>query len=199
MNDSLCLWVLEHLDQPLDFVLVYCILLLDCRKRCSRCSVTHCVVASFNNEFSNRLMVPMMILRLGFEDLADQIASSLLSTTRGTLGVNANLLTGAHPGFSYIPLSQCKLQAVCCGDRRHVTVFGKIASLSLERTSNSTKMPYFEGVSQYSVYGAILGLVKIAWNFSYTMSISHWVHGCEEYLLFSTLEACSSWNESMSY
>ena len=56
----------------------------------------------------------------------------------------------APPVFSFIPLSQCKLQVVCCGERLHVTVFGKIASLSLERASNFTSMQYFEGVSKYS-------------------------------------------------
>ena len=39
----------------------------------------------------------------------------------------------AHPQFSYIPLSQCKPQAVCCRERLHVTVFGKIAINSLGR------------------------------------------------------------------
>ena len=60
---------------------------------------------------------------------------------------------GAPPVFSVIPLSQCKLQIVCCGERLHVTVFGKIASLSLEsleRASNCTKIQDFESVSRYS-------------------------------------------------
>ena len=53
--------------------------------------------------------------------------------------------------FSYIPLSQCKLQAECCSERLHVTVSGKIASLSLEGASNCI---------QVFVYGAILGFVR---------------------------------------
>ena len=52
--------------------------------------------------------------------------------------------------FSYISLSQCKLHAVCCGERLHVTVSGTFASLSLVRASNCTNIPYFEGVSKYS-------------------------------------------------
>ena len=56
----------------------------------------------------------------------------------------------AHPEFSYIPSSQCKLQVVCCTERPHVTAYGKIASLSLERASNCTNILYFESVSKYS-------------------------------------------------
>ena len=33
------------------------------------------------------MMVPKMILRLGFVDLVDHIASSIFSTTHGILGV----------------------------------------------------------------------------------------------------------------
>ena len=60
-------------------ILYACILLLDCRKRYSRDSVIHCVVASFTVTFSNRLMVPKMTLRLGFVDLVDHIASSIVA------------------------------------------------------------------------------------------------------------------------
>ena len=59
------------------------------------------------------------------------------------------LLGRAPPSFSYIPLTQCKLQAVCCGERLHVAVFGKIANLSLERASDCTEIPYFESGSMY--------------------------------------------------
>ena len=34
-------------------------------------------------------------------------------------------------------------------ERLHVTVFGNVASLSLDRASNCTKIQYFEGVSKY--------------------------------------------------
>ena len=47
----LMLWVLELLDQLLDFVLACCILLLDCRKRYSRYSVIHSFVTSFTVTF----------------------------------------------------------------------------------------------------------------------------------------------------
>ena len=90
--------VLELLDHPLDFVLACCTLLLDCRKRV--------------RNFSSRLMVPKMILRLGFVDLADHIASSIL-TRLVALSELSEPSGGAHPKFSYIPLSQCKRQAVC--------------------------------------------------------------------------------------
>ena len=93
-------------------------------------------------------MVPKMILRLGFLDLVDHVASLIL----GRLVAFSELSApsgGAPPEFSYIPFSQCKLQAVCCRERLHVTFFGKIAIL-LERASHCTKILYFEGVSKYS-------------------------------------------------
>ena len=43
--------VLELLEKLLDFVLAYCVLLLDCRKRCSRFSAIHGVVTSFPETF----------------------------------------------------------------------------------------------------------------------------------------------------
>ena len=84
-------------------------------------------------------MVPKMILRLGFVDLVDHIASSILAR-RVALPELSEPSGGAHPVFSYIPLSQCKLQAVCCAERLHVTVSGAIADLSLGRASNCTKI-----------------------------------------------------------
>ena len=121
--------VLELLDQPLDFVLACCILLLDCRKRYSRYSVVHGVVTSFTVIL--RIAWSKMIFRLGFVDLVDRIAESSEPFGR------------APPVFSYIPLSQCKSQAVCCRERPRVTVFGQTASLSLERASIRTKIQYF--------------------------------------------------------
>ena len=55
----------------------------------------------------------------------------------------------APPEFSYIPLSQCKLQEVCCGERLRVIVFDKIAILSSERALNCSKTLYFDEVSKY--------------------------------------------------
>ena len=71
--------------------------------------------------FSNRLMVPKTILLLGFVDRVDHIASSI----RARLVVLSELSapsSSAHPKFSYISLSQCKLQTMCCRERLHVTV-----------------------------------------------------------------------------
>ena len=130
--------VLELLDQPFDFVLACCILRLDCRKRYSRYSVIHGVVTRFHRNFSNRSMVPKMILLLGFVDLVDHIASSIWVQPVTILELSEP--SGrAPPEFPYIPLSQCKLQTVCCRERLHVTVSVKFASLSLERPSNCTK------------------------------------------------------------
>ena len=97
----------------------------------------------------------------------------------------------AHSVSSYIPLSQCKLQVVCCRERLHVTVFGKIASLSLERASHGTNILYSEGVSSILVWRD-RWLLKIAWSFSHAIYVSHRVHCSEEYCLSSSLEAFSS-------
>ena len=147
--------VLELLDQLLDLVLACCILLLDCRKRYSRDSVIHGVVTRFPRNFSNRSVVPKMILRLGFVDHVDHVASSI-SARLVALSVLSEHSGRAHPEFSCIPLCQCKLQTVCCRERLHVTVSGEIASLSLERASNGTKLQYFEGVSKYSCMARFL-------------------------------------------
>ena len=90
-----------------------------------------------------------MILRLGFGDLFDHITSSILARLVA-LSESSEPSGRAHPEFSYMPLSQCKLQAVCCRERLHVTVFGKIGDLSLGRASICTKIQSFEGVSKYS-------------------------------------------------
>ena len=76
-------------------------------------------------------MVPKMILLLDIVDIVDHIASSNLARLVALSELSARS-GGAYPEFSYIPLSQCKLQFVCCRERLHVTVFGKIESLSLE-------------------------------------------------------------------
>ena len=116
------------------------VLQLVCNQRCCyRCP----------NNFSNRSMVPEMIMRLGFVDLVDHIASSIW-VRHVVLSEVSELFGRAHHEFSYLPLSQCKLQVVCCGERLHVTVFGKIASLSLERASNCTNILHLESVSKYS-------------------------------------------------
>ena len=72
----LMLVVFELLEQLLDLVLAFCILLLDCRKRCSRYCVVHCCY-EFPRNFPNRLMVPKMTLRLGLVDLVDRCANSI--------------------------------------------------------------------------------------------------------------------------
>ena len=138
----------QLLDQPLDFGLACCVLLLDCRKELQNCcDPRYCY--RFLRNFSNRSMVPKMILLLGFVDLADHIASSFVARLVALSELSAP--SGrAHPEFSFIPVSQNKLQAMCCRERLHVTVSGKIADLSLGRASNCTNILYIEGVSKYS-------------------------------------------------
>ena len=136
--------VLELLRPPFDFALAARlqkeVLQILCDLRCCY---------KFHRNFSNRSMVPKMILLLGFVDLVSHIASSISARLVALPELRA--LSGrTPPEFSYIPLSQCKLQAVCCRERLDVTVSCKIASLSLERASNCTNILYFEGVSKYS-------------------------------------------------
>ena len=141
--------VLELLDQLLDLVLSCCILLLDCRKRSTRYPAIHGAFCKFSRNFSNRSMVPKMILRLGFVDLVAHIASSILAR-HVALSELSKPSGRAHPVFSHIPHSRCKLQVVCCRERLHVTVFGKTAGLSLEQGLICTKILYYESVSKYS-------------------------------------------------
>ena len=86
--------VLELLGQPLDFVLACC-----------------STVYKFPLTFSDRSMVPKMILRLGFVDLVDHISSSILARLVA-LSELSEPSGGARPEFSYVPLSLCKLQTV---------------------------------------------------------------------------------------
>ena len=58
---------------------------------------------------------------------------------------------------------------------------------------------YFEGVSKYSFYGAILGYVKSRGVSPHTMSTLHRIHCSEEHSLSSSFDAFSSWNQSISY
>ena len=65
-----------------------------------------------------------MILRLGFVDLVYRVASSILARLVA-LSEFSEPSGRAHPVFSYVPLSQCKLPAVYCRERQHVTELGK--------------------------------------------------------------------------
>ena len=78
------------------------VLLIFCDPRCCY---------RFPRNFSSRLMVPKMILRLDFADLTDHTSSSILARLVALLEFSEN--SGrAHPKFSYVQLSQCKLHAV---------------------------------------------------------------------------------------
>ena len=106
------------------------------------------LLLGFRNS-SNRLMGPKMIFLLGFVDHVDRIATSIWGQLVALLE-SSEPYGRARPEFSYIPLSQCKPRAVCCGERLHVTVFGKIADLSLEHASNCSNIQYFDFVSKNS-------------------------------------------------
>ena len=103
-------------------------------------------------------MVPKMILRLGSVDLADHIASSIVA--RLVVLSELSAPSGRAPSeFSYIPLSQCKLQAVCCRERLHVTVSGKNCKPFLSELQIA---PMYCILTRFpsTLYGAILGFVK---------------------------------------
>ena len=119
------------------------------RRRCSR----------FHSNSSNRSVGPKMILRRGFVDLVDLIAISIWVQPVAILEFSEPF-GRAPPVFSYTPLSQCKLQAVCCRERLHVTVSGKIASLSLWASFKLHENTVFWRRFQVFLYGAILGFVK---------------------------------------
>ena len=131
------------------------------------------VVCRFPRNFSNRLMVSKMILRLGFVDLVDHIASSVLARLVALSELNEPS-GGAHLVSSYVPLSQCKRQVVCCRERLHVTALGKIASLSLERNFKLLHQKY----RILKAFSSILvwrdpWFCQIAWSSSHTAYVFH--------------------------
>ena len=76
-KDSFHLW---FSNSSINFLPLFSRVVPSCstaERRYSRNSVVHSVVTSFSRNFSNRLMVPKMILRLGFVNLVDRIASSI--------------------------------------------------------------------------------------------------------------------------
>ena len=148
MNDSFCLWFSNFSINLLTLFsrIVFC---CSTAERGTPGILWSTVLLQISPVTSNRSMVAKMILRHGFVDLVDHIASSIVA--RLVAFSELSEPSGrAHPEFSYMPLSQCKLQAVCCRERLHVTVSGKIQGLSLGRVSNCTNILYFEGVSKYS-------------------------------------------------
>ena len=105
----------------------------------------------------------------------------------------------AHPLFSCIPLPQCNLQVVCSGERLHVTVFGKTASLSLERASNCTCLLY-SGRKRFQVfmYGVILGFVKSHGVSPIQYSSSIGLTIVKNTAFLPLLRLFSSWDQSVS-
>ena len=126
-------------------------------------STLHCARAPPRN-LSNRSMVPKMILRLGFVDLVDHIASSI-RVQPVALPELSEPSGRAQPEFSYVPLTQCQLLAVCCRGRLHVIVSDKLQSSLLSELQNAPKQS-FEDVSKYSCMARSL-IRKIAWSFTH--------------------------------
>ena len=75
-------------------------------------------------------MGPKMILRLGFVDLVYSITSSIGVQPAPLLEIS-ELFRRALPVSSYIPLSQGKLQMVCCRERLYVLVSDKMQAFLL--------------------------------------------------------------------
>ena len=111
-----------------------------------------------------------MILLLGIVDLADHVANSILARLVA-LAELSEPSGRAPPVSSHFPLSLCKLQELCCGDRLHATLFGKIASLSLERASNCTQILFFLKAFPSILVWRDPWFRQVAWCFSHTISI----------------------------
>ena len=161
-NDSSCWWVLEHLDQTssLRSRVLYSAVWLQKEALQTFCGPRCC----YTRNFSNRLMVPKTTFRLGFVDLVDHIASSILARLVA-LSELSEPFGRAHPEFSYMPLSQCKLEAVRCRERLHVTVFGKILGLHIAlKTQNKVRFQVF-------LSDAILGLRSHGFTMPLTSSM----------------------------
>ena len=154
------------------------VLLILCHPRCCY---------KFPRNFSNRLMVPKMILRLGFVDLVNRIASSNL-VRHVALSELSEPSGRAHPVFSYIPLSQYKLQ-----DDSVWLCLIKLQAFLLSELQIAPKYSILTPFSNILVWRDPW-FRQIAWSFSHTISIIHRVHCSEEHRLSSSLEAFSSWN-----
>ena len=98
--------------------------------------------------FLIRLVGHKMFLHPVLVDLVDQFASSIF-VQPAILSESSVPFGTAPPLFSCIPLSRCKRRAVCCGEQLHVTLFGEIAILSLERALSCTGILYSDEVSKY--------------------------------------------------
>ena len=128
MDDYSCLWFSNF---SINLLTLFSRVVLCCstveRSTQIFCDPQRCY--RFHRNFSNRSMVPKMTLRHGLDDLVDHVASPI-SARLVELSELSEPSGRAHPVSSYIPLSQCKLQVVCCRERLHVTVSGQIAGLS---------------------------------------------------------------------
>ena len=180
--------VLELLDQLLDFNFACCILRLDCRKVFHVFCDPRCCYR-FRHNFSIRSMVSKMILLLGFVDFVDHIVSSILARLVAFSELSAP--SGrAHPAVSYIPLSQCKLQAVCC------CMWPCLAKLQAFLLSELQIAP------KYCILIALPSILvwrdpwfrTIAWSFPHAIYVFHRAHRSEEDRFSSSLDAFSSWN-----
>ena len=120
-----------------------------CLRRCSR----------FLRDSVNRLVGPKMILLLGCVALVAHIANSIWEQIVALLE-SSEPSRRAPPVFSYIPLSQCKLQVVCCRERLHVTSFGKKCKPFSWASFKLHQNAVFWRRFQVFLYGAILGFVR---------------------------------------
>ena len=136
--------VLELLDQPLDFVLACCILLLDCRKRYSRYSVVHGVVTSFTVTFR---------IAWWFQTWSCVLALWILLTA---LRSQANLLVELLLCFhTYRCLNANRKQCVVENDRVWLCLV-KLQAFLLSELQFAPKYSILESGSKYSCMGRSL-------------------------------------------
>ena len=113
-------------------------------------------------------MVPQMILRLGFVDLVDHLASSILARL-----VALSELSEPSTACDCVLV---KLQASLLGELQIAPTYCILKSFP---STLVWRNPWFR---------------KITRSFLHAICVFHRVHCSEEYCLSSSLEATSSWN-----
>ena len=144
----------------------------------------------FPCHLSNRSMVPKMILRLGFVDLVDHIASSILAR-HVSLSELSEPAGRDHPEFSYIWPSKWKLQAMCCENDCMWPCLVKLQAFILGELQIAPKYYILKAFPSILVW-CDPWFRKIVKSFSHAIYVLHRVHCCEEYCLSSSLDAFSS-------
>ena len=189
----LVLVVLELLDQLLDLFLTCCILLLDCRKKYSRNSVTHGVAANFPATLRVAWWVPkwscVLALWILLTVLRVRFKYNPWHSWRLECFVEKLLLRLRAYRFLTASCRWCVKE-----NRLDVTVFGKFAKPCSWASFKLHQHTVFWRRFQVFLYGAILGFVRSRG----VSPMPYPFHCSEEHSLSFCFEAFSSWNQSIS-